>query len=103
MRRAINVISTDKYEDKQKQLVESLKRKQTVEEILAECNTLRSSEEDGRKAINEVINVFLLADLEKSTLAVNAIAQAGNDLDKLDNAKLMFRSTTVVRKNSHSN
>jgi hypothetical protein len=99
MCRAVNVVSKDEYENKKMQLVESLKRKPTVKEILAECNTSRPSEEDGRKAINAVINFFLLADLEKSTLAVNAIAQAGKDLDKVDNAKFMFRSSTaVVRK-----
>jgi hypothetical protein len=81
MRRAFNVVSNDEYEDKKTQLAQSLKRKPTVEEILAECNTSCPSEEDGRKAINAIINFFLLADLEKSTLAANAIVQAGNDLD----------------------
>jgi hypothetical protein len=89
------------YLDKKTELTESLKRKPTVKEILAECNTSRPSEEDGRKAINAVINFFLLADLEKSTLAANnANVQAGNDvdLDKVENAKLTFRSTAIVRK-----
>ena len=68
MPRAINAVSNDKYQDKEKQLAESLKCNPTVkEEILAECNTSRPSEEAGRKAINTVIN-FLYKQIWKSLL-----------------------------------
>jgi hypothetical protein len=102
MRRAINVVGDDECTDKKTCLKESRKCKPTVKETLAECNATCPSKEDGRKATNAVVNVFLLADLEKSTLAANAIAiaQAGNevDLDEAKNAKSKFRSTTIVLK-----
>ena len=60
------------------------------------------------KTVNAVINVFLLTFLEKSTLTANAIAiaiaiaiaQAGDevDLDKVENAKLIFRTMAIVWK-----